>query len=548
MIAEPGGPATATDIESRMTDAARVFDWISVSELATKYARSLRAATTAPQPEVMRVLDLLRKSRQYDALMEVADAALADRPDVPGVWRRYAQALVDRDRTAVALRVYTGVSRDHNASEDDRIEASGGVARCYKQLFLTTPDSHRRADYLQRALDVYWGAHQADPRLIWHGINAAALLARAGRDGVTVSGTADAAQAAHDIAAQVLQTVDEQPQSEQWMKATACEASVALGHYDEAVRRCDVFVEDPDTDAFAIASLLRQLLEVWELDTTTPLGNALLPILRAALLEKEGGDVVLPTRDVGAARLEQLAGADARLEKVLGIERYRSLAWYRNGLLRCRAVARVENLNEDGLGTGFLVKGAALHESLPEWVLVTNGHVIPEGLDPRNAVVAFHGLDSDAVGPNRFRVLRRWWYEPSSSPQLDTTVLELDGYPQRVEPIPLAPRLPELTPSTRAYVIGHPRGLQQPQFSLQDNLVLDHDDTRLHYRSPTEGGSSGSPVFDGQWQLIGLHHAGGFAMPRLNGEAGTYAANEALIIGAIRTAMAQRPPTAVTVE
>ncbi len=544
MTAQPDGFAT-TEIVDRMTEEARVFNWVSVSQLAAMYARSLRAAATDPQPEVIQVLDLLRKSRRYDALMEVADAALAGRQDVAGVWRRYAQALVDRDRTAVALAVYTRVSEDPNASDDDRIEATGGIGRCYKQLFLTTPDSDRRVHYLQRALDVYWGSHKADPQLIWHGINAAALLARAGRDGITVSGTSDAASAARDIAEQVLETVDQQPQSQQWTKATACEASVALGHYDDAVQRGEAFVEDPDTDAFAIASLLRQLLEVWELNTSTPLGNALLPILRSALLQREGGDVVLATRDVGAARLDRLAAADARLEKVLGVERYRSLTWYRNGLLRCRAVARIENLNEDGIGTGFLVKGADLHGSLPEWVLVTNGHVIPEGLDPRNAVVAFHGLDSDALGPNRFRVLKRWWYEPSSSPQLDTTVLELDGYPQRVEPIPLAPQLPELTPSTRAYVIGHPRGLQQPQFSLQDNLVLDHDDTRLHYRSPTEGGSSGSPVFDNQWQLIGLHHAGGFAMPRLNGEGGTYAANEALIIGAIRNAMAQRPPAAM---
>ena len=545
MTAQPDGFAAADEIVDRMTEEARVFNWISVSELAAMYARSLRAATTETQTEVLRVLDLLRKSRRYDALMEVADAALADRQDVPAVWRRYAQALVDRNRTAVALGVYTRVSEDPNASDDDRIEATGGIGRCYKQLFLTTPDSDRRAHYLQRALDVYWGAYTADPQLIWHGVNAAALLARAGRYGIAVSQTSDAASAARDIAAQVLETVDQQPQSQQWTKATACEASVALGRYDDAVQRGEAFVEDPDTDAFAIASLLRQLLEVWELDTSTPLGNALLPILRAALLEREGGDVVLHPQDVGAARLDRLAGADARLEKVLGVERYRSLAWYRNGLLRCRAVARIENLNEDGIGTGFLVEGAALHESLPERVLVTNGHVIPEGLDPRNAVVAFHGLDSDALGPNRFRVLKRWWYEPSSSPQLDTTVVELDGYPQRVEPIPLAPQLPELTPSTRAYVIGHPRGLQQPQFSLQDNLVLDHDDTRLHYRSPTEGGSSGSPVFDNQWQLIGLHHAGGFAMPRLKGEGGTYAANEALIIGAIRNAMAQRPPAVV---
>jgi hypothetical protein len=413
-------------------------------------------------------------------------------------------------------------------------------------MFLTTTESARRADYLQRALDAYLGAYNAEPQDFWHGINAAALLARAARDGITVSGTSNAALAARGIAVQVLKTVDEQPQRDQWAKATACEASVALGLHDEAVRRGAVFVEDSDTDAFAIASLERQLLEVWELDTTTPLGNALLPVLRGALLEKDGGSVLLATRDVGAPRLRRLADADL---KTVGIERSRQLAWYRTGLLRCRAVARIENLNEDGIGTGFLVNGAALHGSLPERVLITNGHVIPEGLDPRNAVVAFHGLDTDALGPNHFRVLRRWWYEPSSSPQLDTTVLELDGYPEGVEPIPLASQLPARTPSSRAYLIGHPRGLQQPQFSLQDNLILDGDDTRLHYsRSHAEGAISGSPVFDDHWQLIGLHHAGGVAMPRLNNQPGTYPANEAITIDAIRNALAERPPAAVDVD
>ena len=103
-------------------------------------------------------------------------------------------------------------------------------------------------------------------------------------------------------------------------------------------------------------------------------------------------------------------------------------------------------------------------------------------------MVVFHGLDADTTGPKRFRVLKRWWYEPSSSPRLDTALVELDGSPPGVENIPVASPFPTLTANSRAYVIGHPRGLEQPQFSLQDNLVLDHDDTRLHYRSPTGAG------------------------------------------------------------
>jgi V8-like Glu-specific endopeptidase len=119
----------------------------------------------------------------------------------------------------------------------------------------------------------------------------------------------------------------------------------------------------------------------------------------------------------------------------------------------------------------------------------------------------------------------------------------MDGYPQDVVPTPLAKGLPPKPfQHRRAYVIGHPGGSAQPQFSLQDNLLLDYDDRVLHYRSPTEGGSSGSPVFDDEWRLIGLHHAGGTFMPQLNKAGGTYAANEGITIDAIRGALARRSP------
>jgi V8-like Glu-specific endopeptidase len=237
------------------------------------------------------------------------------------------------------------------------------------------------------------------------------------------------------------------------------------------------------------------------------------------------------------------------LEKVLGGDRYQSLTWYRNGLARCRAVAQIMNVNEDGIGTGFLVNGSELHDLLPPIVLMTNGHVVPENLSPADAVVVFHGLDADPGPRCQFRIIRRWWYEPSASPGLDTTLVELDGYPDNVEPVPLARRLPALTQENpRAYLIGHPRGHSQPQFSLQDNLLLDYDDTVVHYRSPTEGGSSGSPVFDYQWKLIGLHHAGGFDTPRLNNHGGSYAANEAIALPAIKTRLQQHPPIAEDIQ
>ena len=104
----------------------------------------------------------------------------------------------------------------------------------------------------------------------------------------------------------------------------------------------------------------------------------------------------------------------------------------------------------------------------------------------------------------------------------------------------------------RVYIIGYPGG-RELSFSFQDNALIDHEGPpggqpqtpgvwRVHYFAPTEGGNSGSPVFeDSGWRVIALHHSGGnFGMPRLNGVAGTYAANEGLamarIVEAVRAA------------
>lgn len=537
------------DWEGELAAACRDFDWPRLAGVTERYVQHLRSAdgTTSVQ-EASGMLRLLREHLRYDELLRVGDALLGNGVEAPVVRRQLAQALVDRESPATSLLIFSELADDPTVPAGERVEARGGVGRCYKQLFALSSAPQVRARYLLLGLQAYRAAYEEDRSRVWHGINAVALLARAARDRLPLEGglaaagaaAADAAAEARVLAADILGSVEALAEPDAWATATAAEACLALDRKDEAVAWSGRFAAHSDAGAFKLASFLRQLTDVWQLDTHIPPGDRVLPVLRSALLGAAGGSVLMAGADIDAAGVAQVD--DPRLEKVLGTVRYRSLTWYRSGLERCRAVARVENVNEDGIGTGFLVAGASLHPALPERVLVTNGHVVPEGIDPRDVVVVFHGLDGDA-GRQRFRIARRWWYEPSQRPGLDTTLVELDGLPAEVAAAPPAHTLPNLkaTDPPRAYLIGHPRGLAQPQFSLQDNVVLDHDENVLHYRSPTEPGSSGSPVFDSQWRLIGLHHAGG-DLPRLHARGGSYAANEAIALPAIVAGLVRRPP------
>ncbi len=55
-------------------------------------------------------------------------------------------------------------------------------------------------------------------------------------------------------------------------------------------------------------------------------------------------------------------------------------------------------------------------------------------------------------------------------------------------------------------IIQHPGG-DVKKAGLRNNLVLQTTDDEIHYFTDTRSGSSGSPVMDDAWQVIGLHKA-----------------------------------------
>ena len=146
---------------------------------------------------------------------------------------------------------------------------------------------------------------------------------------------------------------------------------------------------------------------------------------------------------------------------------------------------------------------------------MTNGHVVPEELDPVDAVVAFHGLDDDPGRRARFRVAHQWWYRPSAGAGSTPPSCELDGLPAGRHPDPARLGAARQAAASSAGVRHRPSAADSPNPSspcrttscsttTNASCTIDH---------PPSAGSSGSPVFDNEWRLIGLHHSGGARMP-----------------------------------
>jgi hypothetical protein len=198
-------------------------------------------------------------------------------------------------------------------------------------------------------------------------------------------------------------------------------------------------------------------------------------------------------------------------------------------------VARIEDTMGNRFGSGFLVDAADFfHQPVEGAVLLTNAHVVTpcgsymsSAVYPDRAVAVF-----EALGEKR-PVKSLLWH--SAFDQLDASFLSIDPLPAHCTPCPLRPPADPFRNdlSQRLFVIGYPKG-GGLSISLQDSVWLAADQRFLHYRTPTDKGNSGSPVFDQMyWTVVGLHHKGLDEMPRLDGT-GVYAANEAVSIQAIQ--------------
>ncbi|MFN7937760.1 MAG: DNA/RNA non-specific endonuclease [Bryobacteraceae bacterium] len=202
---------------------------------------------------------------------------------------------------------------------------------------------------------------------------------------------------------------------------------------------------------------------------------------------------------------EALSRAEAIQGKTVD---YLGVAWLEAGFLACKAVARILLPNGVPEGTGFLIS---------DRLLITNNHVIPTAKAAETMFAEF-GYEIDlgkrTPAPVRFRLDPKAFFETDDRDDLDYTVVAL-GAPltsgTATTPFgrcPLSAAEMKHTVGEPINIVEHPDG-DYKQVVVRENRLVHRGGTVLHYLTDTEPGSSGSPVFNDQWQVVALHHWGG---------------------------------------
>jgi endonuclease G len=193
------------------------------------------------------------------------------------------------------------------------------------------------------------------------------------------------------------------------------------------------------------------------------------------------------------------------------------VAFLAKGLRVAPAVARIWVQYASGsaaVGTAFRIG---------QDLLLTNHHVLFDRTGPATSVAIWFKYETDLDGHLLAHDVHGGEVESiAGDAEDDWAVVRASRPLDDAYPILGLGGTRPLCVDDRVYIIQHPRGGPK-QIGLHHNDVRYLDEKIVQYRTDTEGGSSGSPVFNERWEVVALHHSwerarGGGTPPQLVNE------------------------------
>lgn len=197
------------------------------------------------------------------------------------------------------------------------------------------------------------------------------------------------------------------------------------------------------------------------------------------------------------------------MERIINKSDLFPIAHLQAGLNVSKAVCRISIRSRSGqlesYGTGFLVA--------PN-LLLTNNHVLETKEAAMYAVAEFNYEDDVQFMPLDIISFR---LDPEAlfitDEALDFTLVAVEESNVHAIPLagfgylPLLPKPGKILEGEYVTIIQHPNGGPKA-ITIRENEVKFISSDFVQYVSDTEPGSSGSPVFNDQWVVVALHHAG----------------------------------------
>ena len=234
---------------------------------------------------------------------------------------------------------------------------------------------------------------------------------------------------------------------------------------------------------------------------------------RRALLDRTVvavGDAAMLRRRIVQALGEGPDAAELAVDRLVNGTDQLNINYLERGMIAADAVARIEVRDGEsqvvGSATGFMISPR---------LLLTNNHVLPTADDAAQSWVQFRH-EFDAMGRDLEPCV--FALDPSafffSDRELDITIVAVSpDAPDRRQRVARFGWL-RLSASPDTVLAGewltmihHPAGASK-QVALRQNLLIRQNDTELWYATETAWASSGAPVFNDSWQVVGVHRAG----------------------------------------
>jgi endonuclease G len=254
----------------------------------------------------------------------------------------------------------------------------------------------------------------------------------------------------------------------------------------------------------------RRRIDTGEILEANPIERVQKRLERLARTEAAAVAAVAPPSAVPGAPRDIKDPFGTALERVIGKSDLIGVNYLHLGMAVSRTVGRVHILTStgqrQGFGTGFMVSPR---------LLLTNNHVLGSAREASSSWVEFNFQD-DAEGRQSASVIFELEAQIFflTDEHLDYTLVAVSegardgsgelrqfGWNRLIED------QGKIILGEHVNIVQHPNG-EPKQLALRENQTIDLLEDFLHYQTDTAPGSSGSPVFNDQWEVVALHHSG----------------------------------------